>query len=104
MIRFVAAVAAISATKTFQRDRPCTQAVYPQHLRDSSLVQTAFAPSPASKNRSASYSNRMVAGEEKSGSELVDEIDHSAIAAVQESDKLAEIWRGHVVIHGVEVA
>ncbi|HEX7697039.1 MAG TPA: hypothetical protein VF394_06560, partial [Candidatus Acidoferrum sp.] len=37
---------------TRQRDRPCTQAVYPQHLRDSSLVQTAFAPAPASKNRS----------------------------------------------------
>jgi len=42
--------------KTFQRDRPCTQAVYPRLLRDSSLVQTAFAPSPASKDRSASYS------------------------------------------------
>src|SRR5260370_41777073 len=38
--------------ETRQRDRPCTQAVYPQHLRDSSLVQTAFAPSPALKNRS----------------------------------------------------
>src|SRR5258707_4222153 len=37
---------------TRQRDRPCTRAVYPQHLRDSSLVQTAFAPAPASKNRS----------------------------------------------------
>src|SRR5580693_317065 len=60
MIRFVAAVAAISAIKTRQRDRPCTQAVYPRLLRDSSLVQTAFAPSPASKNRSASYSNRML--------------------------------------------
>src|SRR5260370_42149935 len=35
-----------------QRERPCTRAVYPQHLRDSSLVQTAFAPAPASKNRS----------------------------------------------------
>jgi hypothetical protein len=37
---------------TRQRDRPCTRAVYPQHLRDSALVQTAFAPSLASKYRS----------------------------------------------------
>jgi len=48
-----------SVTETLQRDRPCTLAVYPRLLRDSSLVQTAFAPSPASKYRSASYSSRM---------------------------------------------
>src|SRR5207302_9886878 len=37
---------------TRQPDRPCTRTVYPQRLRDSALVQTAFAPSPASKYRS----------------------------------------------------
>src|SRR5260370_11712193 len=51
---------------TRQRDRPCTQAVYPQHLRDSSLVQTAFAPSLASKYRSISYSNSTPAETPKS--------------------------------------
>ena len=38
------------------------------------------------------------------GNSLVDEIDNGAVAAVQEADELAEVWRCHVVVDGVEVA
>src|SRR5712672_82489 len=48
-----------SRSSESRRDRPCTQAVYPQLLRDSTLVQMAFVPAPASKCRSGPYSNSM---------------------------------------------
>jgi hypothetical protein len=34
----------------------------------------------------------------------VHEIDHGPVSPVQEPGELSEIWRGHVVVHGVKIA
>jgi RNA polymerase subunit RPABC4/transcription elongation factor Spt4 len=38
------------------------------------------------------------------GDRSIDEIDNGAVSPVQESNKLAEVWRGHIVVYGVEIA
>src|SRR6266705_6688393 len=34
----------------------------------------------------------------------VDEVDDGPFAPVQETGELAKVWRGHIVVHGVEIA
>jgi hypothetical protein len=38
------------------------------------------------------------------GSRSVYKVDDCAVAAVQESNELPEIRRGHVVVHGIEIS
>src|SRR5271169_1385091 len=40
----------------------------------------------------------------RKGGSSVYEIDNRAVAPVQKSDELTEIWRGYVVVDGVEIA
>jgi hypothetical protein len=83
-------------------------------------VQTAFALSPASKYRSSSIVFlpdlaakprscrsaqfityfRVVAREFN----LIDKVDDSTFAPVQKAGELSEVWRRHVVEHGVEIS
>src|SRR5713101_5210030 len=45
---------------------------------------------------------REFAGGSRNGS--VDEVDDGTFAPVQETGELAKVWRGHIVVHGVEIA